>query len=296
MVPTKKVDNAPYEIWHGKAPNLSYLMVWGYEALMKRDTHNRLESRSVKYIFIGYPKETMGYYFSNPHKNKIFVVHYVEFFESSLTSQEASGSNVDLEIIQEENTQPSKNTTPDRYRFFIDAEEHELKDLNKPLNYKASLSYPGSDKSVKAINTNIDDNVHTFKARLMAKGYTQTYGIDYGETFSPVADSRSIRILLAITAYYDYEIWQMDVKTALLNEHLSEDVYMVQPERFVDPRHPKKVCKLQRSVYGLKQASISKNKKFDEKIKKVGFTHNLDESFVYLEASGSISYQSNDIL
>ncbi|GJS26606.1 hypothetical protein Tco_0487226, partial [Tanacetum coccineum] len=108
MVPTKKVDNAPYEIWHGKAPNLSYLMVWGYEALMKRDTHNRLESRSVKYIFIGYPKETMGYYFSNPHKNKIFVVHYVEFFESSLTSQEASGSNVDLEIIQEENTQPSE--------------------------------------------------------------------------------------------------------------------------------------------------------------------------------------------
>ncbi|GJT09525.1 retrotransposon protein, putative, ty1-copia subclass [Tanacetum coccineum] len=93
----------------------------------------------------------------------------------------------------------------------------------------------------------MDGNVHTFKARLVAKGVTQIYGVDYGETFSPVADIRSIRILLAIIAFYDYEIWQMDVKTAFRNGHLSEDVYMVQPEGFVDPKHPNKVCKLQAS-------------------------------------------------
>ena len=69
--------------------------------------------------------------------------------------------------------------------------------------------------------------MHTYKARLVAKGYTQTYGIDYEETFSPVADVKVIRILLAITAYYDYEIWQMDVKTTFLNGHLNEDVYIV---------------------------------------------------------------------
>ncbi|GJY24322.1 retrotransposon protein, putative, ty1-copia subclass [Tanacetum coccineum] len=61
-----------------------------------------------------------------------------------------------------------------------------------------------------------DGEVHTYKARLVAKGCTQTYGIDYEETFSPVADIRAIRILIAIAAYYDYEIWQMDVKTAIL--------------------------------------------------------------------------------
>ncbi|GKB10248.1 zinc finger, CCHC-type containing protein [Tanacetum coccineum] len=95
------------------------------------------------------------------------------------------------------------------------------------------------------------------EARLVAKGFTQTYGVDYRETFSPVADIRAIRILLAITAFYDYEIWQMDIKTTFLNGHLSEDVNMVQPEGFVDPKHPNKVCKLQRSIYGLKQASRS---------------------------------------
>ncbi|GKC24090.1 retrotransposon protein, putative, ty1-copia subclass [Tanacetum coccineum] len=73
MVPTKKVDKTPYELWYGKVPNLSYLKVWGCEALMKRDTTDKLQQRSVKCIFIGYPKETMGYYFYFPLENKIVV-------------------------------------------------------------------------------------------------------------------------------------------------------------------------------------------------------------------------------
>ncbi|GJY04052.1 retrotransposon protein, putative, ty1-copia subclass [Tanacetum coccineum] len=101
----------------------------------------------------------------------------------------------------------------------------------------------------------MDGNVHTYKARLVAKGYTQTYRVDYGETFFPVADIRAIKILLAINAFYDYEIWKMDVKPDFLNGHLSEDIDMVQPEGFVDPNHPNKVRKLQRSIYGLKQPS-----------------------------------------
>ncbi|GKF15038.1 retrotransposon protein, putative, ty1-copia subclass, partial [Tanacetum coccineum] len=76
----------------------------------------------------------------------------------------------------------------------------------------------------------MDGAVHTYKARLVPKGFTKTYGVDYEETFSPVADIRAIRILIAITAFYDYEIWQIDVKTTFLNGNLSEEVYMVQPE------------------------------------------------------------------
>ncbi|GJS23017.1 retrotransposon protein, putative, ty1-copia subclass [Tanacetum coccineum] len=145
----------------------------------------------------------------------------------------------------------------------------------------------------------MDGAIHTFKARLVAKGFTQTYGIDYEETFSPVADIRAIRILIAIAAYYDYEIWQMDVKTAFLNGHLLEEVYIEQPKGFVNPKYPNRVCKLKRSIYGLKQALRQWNKRFDDEIKKFGFTQNRDEPCV-LKASGSnvtfLILYVNDIL
>jgi hypothetical protein len=70
---------------------------------------------------------------------------------------------------------------------------------------------------------------------------------------------KSVRILLAIAAYFDYEILQMDVKTTFLNGNLTDDVYMTQPKGFVDPKHAGKICKLQKSIYGLKQASQSWN-------------------------------------
>ena len=132
----------------------------------------------------------------------------------------------------------------------------------------------------------MEGNVITYKARLVAKGFRQKQGIDYDETFSPVAMLKSIRILLAIASHYDYEIWQMDVKTAFLNGYLSKDVYMIQPEGFTS-HDSEKVCKLQKSIYGLKQASRSWNICFDEIIKNFGFSQNIDEPCVYKKVSGS---------
>nr|GEW48058.1 zinc finger, CCHC-type [Tanacetum cinerariifolium] len=83
--------------------------------------------------------------------------------------------------------------------------------------------------------TDMDGAVHTYKAHLMAKGYTQTLRINYEETFSHVTDIRAIRMLIAITAFYDYEIWQMAIKTAFLNGYLSEEVYIEQPEEHNKP-------------------------------------------------------------
>nr|GEW10683.1 retrotransposon protein, putative, Ty1-copia subclass [Tanacetum cinerariifolium] len=240
MVPTKKVEKTPYEVWHG----------------------------SINCIVIGYPKETMRYFFYYPPENKVLVAQNAEFLENSLINQEAGGSLEDLEIIQEQDTHPSIDTSlnheeddleidepqsdivpirrstrtrhaPDRMCLYIDAEEHELGDLGEPVNYKAALLDHKSDKWLNAMNvemqsmkdnevwvlvelppngktvgskwifkkkTDMDGVVHTYKDRLMAKGYTQTPGIDYEETFSPVADIRAIRILIAIATYYDYEI------------------------------------------------------------------------------------------
>ena len=84
------------------------------------------------------------------------------------------------------------------------------------------------------------------------KGYTQKEGFDYEETFSSVAMIKSIRILLSIAAHMDYKIWQMNVNTAFLNGILEEIIYMVQPEGFIAKGQEKKVCKLQKSIYGFK--------------------------------------------
>ena len=99
--------------------------------------------------------------------------------------------------------------------------------------------------------TDADNIVTIYKARLVAKGFRQVQGVDYDETFSPVAMIKSVRIMLAIAAFYDYEIWQMDVKTAFLNGFIKEKLYMMKLEGFVDPKGANKVCKLQRSIYGL---------------------------------------------
>ncbi|GJY50252.1 retrotransposon protein, putative, ty1-copia subclass [Tanacetum coccineum] len=241
MVPTKKVGKTPYEVWHGQAPKLSYLKVWGCEALVKM------------------PKGNDGLFFLLPTQEQ--KEDTPPSIDTSLNHEED-----DLEIDEpQSDIIPIRRSTRtrnalNRMCLYIDAEEHELGDLGEPANYKAALLDPESDKWLNAVNwlfkkkTDMDGDVHTFKARLVAKDFTQTYGVDYKETFSYVADIRVIRILIAIAAYYDYEIWQMDVKTAFLNGHLSEEVYMEQPEGFVNPKYPNRVCKLKRSIYGLKQA------------------------------------------
>ncbi|KAL0433527.1 UNVERIFIED_CONTAM: hypothetical protein Slati_2687000 [Sesamum latifolium] len=86
-----------------------------------------------------------------------------------------------------------------------------------------------------------DGEVTAFKARLVTKGYTQRPGVDFEETYSPVAMAKSILILLAIAAWYDYEIWQMDVKTAFLNGFVEEEIFMDQPEGFTTVGEEQKV-------------------------------------------------------
>ncbi|GJY27483.1 retrotransposon protein, putative, ty1-copia subclass [Tanacetum coccineum] len=238
-----------------------------------------------------------GYVYLLKHKHEVFET--TKYFKTGISENQPRIVLItqkrkleDLEIIQEEDTHPSIDTSlnheeddleidepqsdiipirrstrtrrpTDRMCLYINAEEHELGDLGEPANYKAALLDPESDKWLNAMNvemqsmkdnevwdlvdlppngktvgnkwlfkkkTDMDAVIHTYKARLVAKGYTQTLGINYEETFSPVAYIRAIMIFIAIAAFYDYEIWQMAVKTAFLNGYLSEEVYMEQPE------------------------------------------------------------------
>nr|GEW51161.1 integrase, catalytic region, zinc finger, CCHC-type, peptidase aspartic, catalytic [Tanacetum cinerariifolium] len=100
-----------------------------------------------------------------------------------------------------------------------------------------------------------DQTVIRNKARLVAKGYAQEEGIDFEESFVPIARLEAVRIFIAYAAHKSFPIYQMDVKTTFLNGPLKEEVYVAQLDGFVDPDHPKKVYRLKKALYGLKQAS-----------------------------------------
>ena len=91
-----------------------------------------------------------------------------------------------------------------------------------------------------------------FKARLVAKGFTQREGIDFSKTFSPVSSKDSFKIIISLVAHYDLVLHQMDVRTAFLNDNLNEEIYMKQPEGFQESGREHLVCKLKKSIYGLK--------------------------------------------
>ena len=124
-------------------------------------------------------------------------------------------------------------------------------------------------------------NIERFKARLVAKGYTQKDGIDYKETFSPVSKKDSLRIIMALVAQYDLELHQMDVKTAFLNGDIEEEIYMDQPEGFSMDGKDHMVCKLKKSIYGLKQASRQWYLKFNDTIISFGFQENIVDRCIY---------------
>ncbi|RVW62247.1 Copia protein [Vitis vinifera] len=123
--------------------------------------------------------------------------------------------------------------------------------------------------------------IQTFKARLVAKGFKQREGIDYFDTYAPVARTTLIRILFALTSIHNLFVHQMDVKTAFLNGDLNEEVYMEQPEGFVLLGNENKVCKLVKSLYGLKQAPKQWHEKFDHAILSDGFRHNNVDKCLY---------------
>ena len=105
--------------------------------------------------------------------------------------------------------------------------------------------------------------VEKYKARLIAKGYSQVEGIDFGEIFSPIAKMTSIRFLLSLAATFDLEVEQMDVKTVFLHGDLNEEIYMKQPKGFSVKGKKELVCKLKKSLSGLKQTPRMWYQKFD---------------------------------
>jgi hypothetical protein len=138
-------------------------------------------------------------------------------------------------------------------------------------------------KWVFTVKHKADGSVERYKARLVAKGYTQTYGIDYHETFAPVAKINTIRVFLSLAANLDWPLQQFDVKNAFLHGELEEEVYMDLLPGFTTASDVRKVCKLNKSLYGLKQSPRAWFGKFSQSMKNYGFKQSQADHTLFLK-------------
>ena len=210
--------------------------------------------------------------------------------------------NVASELLNEPTSMTEALASPNKVKW-KEAMEKEMESLHKndvwdlvklPKGRKAVGS-----KWVFKLKVGPDGMVHRHKARLVAQGFSQKYGLDYDETFSPVVRFESLRTVIALAVQNGLKLHQMDVTTAFLNGELDEEVYMKQPEGFAEKGQEDLVCKLKRSIYGLKQSPRCWNSALDNQLKRMGFVQAKGDPCIYMASEGEmfmIAVYVNDIV
>ncbi|KAL2225453.1 UNVERIFIED_CONTAM: Retrovirus-related Pol polyprotein from transposon RE1 [Sesamum indicum] len=190
-----------------------------------------------------------------------------------------------LSVLQE----PVSFSEAVKHREWREAMDTELKALEANNTWKLSPLPAGKRaigcKWVFKTKLRADGTVERHKARLVAKGFSQIEGVDYTDSFSPVAKSVTLRIFLAIAAARAWPIQQLDINNAFLHGYIEEDIYMLPPEGYTVPSNT--VCKLQRSLYGLKQASRQWNAEFTLTLTSYGFTQSVHDHCLFVKPSSS---------
>ena len=134
---------------------------------------------------------------------------------------------------------------------------------------------------------NPDGSIARLKARLVVKGYVQTYGVDYSDKFSPIAKMASVRPFISLATTYNWDLHQLDIKNVFLHGDLQEEVYMEQPPGFVAQGEIRKVCHLRKSLYGLKQSSRAWFGKFNQAIEEFGMHKSKSNHYIFYRTSSS---------
>jgi hypothetical protein len=235
---------------------------------------------------------------TSPNVNEAPVIQEPKVPNIVIDEKEDQPQNLENNVPNQENVRRSqrvrKSVIPDDYEIYMSEEIHMESD---PISYEEVMRSPHSSKwreamedEMRSMSANqfwkleeiskggkiVDckwvykikhdskENIDRFKARLMAKGFTQRKGIDYNEIFSPVSFKDSFKIIMTLVTHYDLELHQIDVKTAFFNGDLYENVYMSQPKGFVIEGKENLECHLTKFIYRLKQSSSQWYLKFDD--------------------------------
>nr|GEV81661.1 retrovirus-related Pol polyprotein from transposon TNT 1-94 [Tanacetum cinerariifolium] len=268
----RRHGKTPYELLHGKLPDLSFLHVFGALCYPTNDSENleKLQPKADIGIFIDYAPTKKAFQIYNRRTRRIIETIHFDYDEMTAMASKQSSSGPTLHemtpaIISSglydaflTSVEPKTYKDALTQSCWIEAMQEELNEFERLEVWEL---VPRPDKvmviTLKWVyKVKLDElgGILKNKDRLVARGYRQDEGIDFEESFAPVARLEAIRIFLAYSAYKNMVVYQMDVKTAFLNGNLREKIYVSQPDGFVDPDNPNHVYKLKKALYGLKQA------------------------------------------
>ncbi|KAL4019983.1 hypothetical protein IC575_018747 [Cucumis melo] len=288
-LPTKALkEKTPFEAWYGYKPSLKFLKVFGCLCFthVPQSKRDKLDRRASPGVFIGYSSISKAYKIFQPQTGKIVVsrdVHFEEDEEWNFDDAEKKGQTLekmkfkffDSSIEEEDDRQNEIVDDASKDQRWIAAMEEELSMIEK--NKTWILVDRPQDRKVIGVKwvfrtkLNADGSINKHKARLVVKGYAQIFGVDYSDTFAPVARMDTIRLLFAIAAQKGWKLYQLDVKSAFLNGVLQEEIYVEQPEGCEKQGERNKVYLLKKALYGLKQAPRAWYSKIDEHFLSLGF-------------------------
>ncbi|KAL4312354.1 hypothetical protein GQ457_01G013740 [Hibiscus cannabinus] len=307
------------EVWSGNVVDFSNLRIFGCPTYVHvpGDERSKLDAKSKKCIFLGYKKGVKGYKFWDPVAKKMVISRDAIFDEQSMLQQKQDKMLVDFEqcpgIPEKDVTVETGENSNSTYggSNTVDLQNYSLaRDRERRINEKGKwmaamveemeslrknqtwelVRLPEGKKAIgckwvyKRKPAVSEKEGEKFKARLVAKGFSQQKGVDYDEIFSPVVRHTSIKAVLALVASSDLHLEQMDVKTAFLHGDLEEQIYMQQPEGFTQSGDEHLVCRLKKSLYGLKQSPRQWYKRFDSYMIQIGYKRCEYDFYVYVKS------------
>ncbi|KAG8493422.1 hypothetical protein CXB51_010995 [Gossypium anomalum] len=284
-LPTKVLAHKTlFEAWFGFKPSLAHMKVFDciFYAHVLAVKGDKLAKKAQPSILVGYNSIKKGYRILDPSTNKVLVSKDMEKNELDAVSEKPIADQIELDQNGPEmdvDDEPVRGTRPL-------AEIYETTQTWKLVERPADRKIIGV-KWVYRAKHNADGSLNKLKARLVVKGFSQKYGLDYLETLAPVARLDTIRLLVALAAQLQWNIHQLDVKSAFLNGFLEEKIYVDQPQVFEVASKEHIVYRLKKALYGLKQAPRAWYSRIDGYLISLGFEMSISKPTLYVKKEGT---------